>query len=109
MATKVLASGELLVTGNGEVVIDEVLPRTRAILVQPELYIFVEFDPNESCPPPCAGGGEDELDWELFFKQVHPEHRHRGRHGKEEEELRLKICWHVQTARTIVWRIKVPT
>ena len=96
MATRIFAKGDLLVTDTGEVVIDEVLPRSRALLVQPEAYITVEFDPNEA-PPPCAGGGEDELDWELFLRKSHGD-----------DELRLKISWTVTSARTILWQIKVP-
>jgi hypothetical protein len=101
MSTKVFAAGELVVTDTGEVVIEETLPRSRALLVQPENYITVEFDSSEPPPPPCAGGGVDELDWELFMHRTH----HVGGH---EEELKMKIFWSVQTARTIKWRIKVP-
>ena len=107
MATKAYASGELLVTGCGEVVIDESLPRSRALMVQPELYIHVEFDPNEAPPPPCAGGLLDELEWELFFKRDHGHGHSHGSHSHE-EELKLKITWQVNSARTIIWRIKVP-
>lgn len=107
MATKVLASGMLLVTDTGEVIIDEVLPRSRALLVQPESYIVVEFDPSEPPPPPCAGGCPDELEWELFFKHIHNHHIGHGHKGHE-EELKLKITWQVQTARTIIWKISIP-
>ena len=107
MATKVFAKGEMLVTDTGEVIIDEVLPRSRALLVQPEAYITVEFDPNEPPPPPCAGGLPDELDWELFFRHVHDAHMHHHHPGSE-EELKLKICWRVSTARTVIWQITVP-
>jgi hypothetical protein len=98
MDTKVFASGDLLVTGIGEAVIDEVLPRSRALVVHPDVYIVVEFDPCEPSPPPCVGGTEDELDWELFLRHGHG----------HEEELKLKITWTVNSARTILWRIKVP-
>lgn len=97
---KVFAEGDLLVTGTGEVIIDEVLPRSRALLVSGDDYITVVFDPNDPAPPPCAGGAEDELDWELFIRKHH--HAHAG------EELKLKITWTVQTARTIKWKIEVP-
>jgi hypothetical protein len=107
MATKVLSKGEMLVTDTGEVVIDEVIPRSRAMLVAPENYISVEFDPNEPPPPPCAGGLEDELDWELFMKQHH-DHHVLPHHPRHEEELKLKIVWRVQTARTVIWQISVP-
>ena len=109
MATKVFASGEMLVTDCGEVVIDEVLPKSRALLVQPENYIIVQFDPNEPPPPPCAGGLPDECDWELFFKHVHDSHHHHHGHHGSEEELKLKISWRVATARTIIWQILIPS
>ena len=95
METRIFSRGDLLVTGQGEVVVDEVLPRSRALLFQPEEYITVEFDPNE-VPPPCTGGGEDELDWKLFLRKV-----------RHDDELRLKISWSVNSARTILWQIKV--
>lgn len=100
--TKIFAQGEMLVTGTGEVIIDEVLPRMRALLVQPDLYITVEFDPNEPPPPPCAGGLPEELDWELFFRSP----SHEGR--QHDEQLKLKIDWHVNSARTVIWSIRVP-
>lgn len=107
MATKVFAKGELLVSDCGEVVIDEIVPKSRALLVQPEAYVVVEFDPHEPPPPPCAGGLQDECDWELFFKHIHDAHGHHHHQGHE-EELKLKISWRVQTARTIIWQIRVP-
>jgi hypothetical protein len=105
MSTKIFAKGELFVTRSGEVIVDEILPKSRALLVQPDSYISVEFDPNQPPPPPCAGGLIDELDWELFVRRVEGSHHF----GRPEEELRLKICWQVQTARTILWSIRVPS
>lgn len=114
--TRIFAEGELLVTGEGDVVIDKVLPRLRPLLVEPTVYITVEFDPCEHVPPPCAGGQPDELDWELFFHTFH--HRHHDRdhddddrrpRGSEEEELKLRILWSVSTARKVLWKIRIPT
>lgn len=104
-ATRVFARGSLLVTDTGEVIIDEVLPRNRAMLTDPDSYIFVEFDPAEPPPPPCAGGLPDEVDWELFFRHTHDTHLDLK---KKPEELKLKIDWRVSTARTIVWQILIP-
>jgi len=101
----VFAGGTLLVTGENEVVIDEVLPTNKAILTNPEQYITVQFDPNQPAPPPCAGGLPDEVDWELFFQHIHdtgllP--------GQPREQLKLKILWRVQTSRSVVWQITTP-
>ena len=106
----VLAAGELLVTDDGEVVVDEILPKNADLLSNPERYVTVEFALDDCSPPPCAGDGEpEELKWELFFKK----HDHHGRgHGKghehHEDELKLKITWHVSGARTIKWMVKLP-
>ena len=103
--TQVFAQGSLLVTGEDEVVIDEVLPKNKALLTNPELYITVQFDPNQPAPPPCAGGLPDEVDWELFFKHVHDP----GLVGKKpKEELKLKILWRVQSSRMVTWSISQP-
>ena len=103
---RVVAQGSLLVSDTGSVVVDEVLPRTRALLIDPERYVDVEFDPNEPLPPPCAGSGApDEVDWELFF-----EHKHgHTPHAPHTEELRLKISWDVSTPRTIIWKVSAPS
>ena len=96
----VIAAGELLVTGQGEVVIDEVMPRSPELLRHPYKYITVEFDPSQPPPPPCAGGDEpDELRWELIIV------RHHHHHG---EELRLRIEWDVNSSRTILWSVRAP-
>lgn len=106
MATtsKVIASGTLLVTDQGEVVIDEAIPKSRAMLLQPDQYVIVEFDPNEPPPPPCGGDLPDEVDWELFFKHVHDTHLTKER----AEQLHLKIEWRVSSARTVVWKVLDP-
>jgi len=105
-ATRLFASGTVLVTGSGELIIDEVLPAIKTILENPDIYIVIEFDPNAPAPPPCAGGLPDECDWTLCFKHVHddthidPKQRH--------EELKLKIEWRVAAARFLTWRIYFP-
>ena len=102
MTMKIFAEGEMLVTGTGEVIIDEVLPRMRALLVQPDAYITVEFDPKELPCPPCVGDGSEELDWELFFRHAHDHKK------SQDEELKLKITWKVNSARTVIWSVLVP-
>jgi hypothetical protein len=89
---RVLAHGELDVVGDGEVVIEEPLQRSRALLVHSEEVVSVSFEEDESPCPPCGTDEPDDLDWEVF-------ERHRGR------ELFLKIRWHVNCARTITWVI----
>lgn len=102
----VFASGTVLVTdATGEVIIDEVLPKNRDLLQNPELYIMVGFDPSEPPPPPCVGGVPDECDWELFFSHVHDTY---FSHREKVEELKLKILWRVSGTRTIVWKIMQP-
>jgi len=106
MATKVYAHGEILVTKTGDIIIDEVLPRHRALLAQPEVYVTVEFDPKDPGPAPCDHCGEDELEWELFFKSS-KENGHMFP-SINNEELRLKIMWNVHAPRTVLWSVRVP-
>jgi len=80
----------MTVTGHGEVVIDEELKRSRALLVHSEEAVYVGFKEDEHCAPPCAGGRPDELRWELIERR---------------RQLFLKIHWHVNSARTIIWKI----
>jgi hypothetical protein len=105
--TQVFAQGSLLVTGEDEVIIDEVLPPNKALLQDPESYITVQFDPTQPSPSPCAGGLPDEVDWELFFTHVHDV----GLFSfakKKREQLKLKILWRVQSSRTVLWQILTP-
>ena len=105
--TQVFASGSLLVTGEDEVVIDEVLPPNKALVQNPEAYVIVQFDPNQPAPPPCAGGLPDEVDWELFFQHVHDVGLFGFKKNKR-EQLKLKILWRVATSRTVSWQIMIP-
>jgi len=101
----IFAEGELLVTSSGSAVVNEVLPRS--VLESPEIFISVEFDPDEPCPPPCGSDSPDDLDWELFLRTVHSENPRLAKFTQK-EELRLKIIWTVSTARTILWKIYIP-
>ena len=104
----VLAAGELLVTDDGEIVVDEVLPRNQELLHCPDKFVSVEFAVDDCTPPPCAGDGEpEELKWELFFKK-HDHAGHGRNHEHHEDELKLRITWHVSGARTIKWMVKLP-
>lgn len=87
---KVLLEGELFVTGNGEIVIEEVLP---ASFSRREEAIHVEFVGDPECPP-CAPIVPDQLRGEVF-----------ERHHCGVEEIFLKITWNVSGSRTIVWRV----
>ena len=102
---QVFAQGSLHVTGEGEVVIDEVLPADKSLLKDPEAYITVQFDPNQPAPPPCPGGLPDEVDWELFFTHIHDTGLIPG--GKR-EQLKLKVLWRVSSDRTVLWQINTP-
>ena len=87
---KVTSEGELHVTGDGQIVIDEPLKRTRALLIRSVDAIIVEFGTNDPPCPPCAGEAPDEVRWEVIERR---------------RELFLKITWHVNSARTIIWKI----
>lgn len=95
----------MLVTGTGEIVIDEVLPPNKAFLEDPDAYVTVEFDPNSPVPAPCVVDLPDECDWTLFFKHVHDTHLN---HHQKAEELKLKVQWRVASSRTLIWQIRVP-
>lgn len=103
--TTVFAQGSLLVTGDGSLVIDEIIPSNRAILANPDAYVVVQFDPTVPPPPPCANTLPDEVDWELFFTHVHDTHLNPN---EPAEQLKLKIEWRCATSRTVVWQILVP-
>jgi len=104
MKKRVFASGELFVSGRGEVTIDEEVPKSRALLVHPEKYIHVELGRHDNVLAPCGCNGHvDAVDWELFM-QPGP---HPAGH-QPEEHLRLKIKWNLESFRTITWQVEVP-
>lgn len=90
--------GELIVTNEGEVLIDEEMPLSPELLRHPHKYVTVEFDPHRHLPPPCSGNDfPDQIRWELIIVR-HP--------TRCREELRLRIEWHVNGARAIKWSVK---
>lgn len=91
---KVLLEGELLVTGTGEIIIEECLKPSRALSTCAFDVINVKFVGEPQCPP-CAPFGPDELKWNVFARKK--------RHGSE--ELFLRISWQVSSSRTIAWRV----
>ena len=94
----------MFVTGEGEIIVNEVLPRIRALLTNPDAYITVEFVDDEVIVP-CAVCAPEELDWELFFNKMgHDTHSQKA----QDEHLKLKIRWRVNCGRTIIWNITVP-
>jgi len=88
---RVLAEGDMLVTGRGEIVLDETIP------YDPELTVSVDFDEEQI--PPCVGVSDhDVLDWEMALT-------HHAGHG---DVFKLKINWHVSSARVVSWRVTSP-
>lgn len=94
--------GELIVTNEGAVIIEEALPHIPELFTHPNKYVKVEFDHHHhSHSTPCAGhNAPDELRWNLVIVR---NHRHGG------EELRLRINWHVTGVRAIKWSVKSPS
>lgn len=92
----VAAQGTLLVTGSGNVVVDKTLLTDHRLLQDPERFIVVEFDPLVPVPPPCAHDNEDSVDWELIY-QPH--------HNVIDGKLQLKVIWHVNGSRHVVWTV----
>lgn len=88
-------SGKLLVTGKGEIIVDEKLVglrhrRDRKHVVE---VCFKPEEPSAACVP----HNHDQLRWELVER--------RRRSPREAFDLDLKIWWHVHAERTIVWKI----
>lgn len=86
----VIASGELTVTGRGEVVIDVPLPRMRSLLLRSELAATVAF--KDAPPSHCGHEEHDELHWDVI---------ERARGGP----LFLVITWHVHSPRLVGWQV----
>ena len=103
---KILLEGELFVTGNGEIVVEEALRMSRALLAHNQEAVSVEFVGDPECPP-CAPFVPDELQWELFESERHHHgHHHHDHHDNDGiKEIYLKITWNVSCSRTIAWRI----
>jgi hypothetical protein len=95
-AQQVIASGELLVTGRSEVVIDVPLPRSRGLLLKSELAASVEFKADGRPPPAHCGHrgdhGHDVVSWDIIERQ-------RG------GALYLVITWDVSSDRTVAWSV----
>lgn len=90
---KVLMEGKLFVTGEGEVIIEEALRVSRALLTHSHEAVVVDFVGEPDCHP-CVPLVPDELDWKLF-ERMH--------HGFK--EIFLKIFWRVSSSRVIAWRV----
>lgn len=90
---EVLLEGSLFVTGDGEIIVEEALRESRALLCHNTEAIEVKFVGDPECPP-CAPIVPDSLSWELF-----------ERHHCGVKEIFLKIFWKVSSSRTIVWRV----
>lgn len=86
----VIEEGEALVTGEGEIILETPIRRSRAVLIHSEEAVTVYFSPDDDPCPPCAGADPDELEWEVIERR---------------RELFLKIFWRVNCARTIIWKI----
>jgi len=96
----VIASGTLLVTGTGDVVLDEDLSKFRKrLLKHPQRHIFVQFDDSDPGPAPCTSGPPDSVTWSLLFEHSHDELSHC------KNCLKLKLSWTVASSRTISWRV----
>ncbi len=93
--------GELIVTNEGGVVIEEAMPQSSELYLCSHKYVTVEFDTHHhSHSTPCAGHNKpDELRWCLVIVR-HPKHGN--------EEIRLKIDWSVSGVRAIKWSVKTP-
>lgn len=87
---RIIDEGELLVTGSGEVILEQPLRRSRALLIHSEEAVIVYFSPDDDPCPPCAGEAPDELEWMAIERR---------------REIFLKICWRVNCARTIIWKV----
>ena len=92
---ELVAEGELLVSGHGEIIIDEQLKPSR-LLRNPTDAIVVRFDDHPR-PPPCAPHHHhpDVVDFEVGTRQ----HPHRG------HELCLVIRWRVSQPRKVIWQV----
>lgn len=122
---RIVLQGELLVTGKGELMIEEPVHPSRALFVGSTEAVVVEWGEEPPCPP-CAPNEPDELQWEVYEWSVsrlppgkkkhksdhdkqkeheHEEEENRERNAHRDGELFIVIKWHVNCARTIKWRV----
>ena len=92
----VVARGDILAVGHGDVIVETELRMSRGLLVHSKYAVRVEFkDPQPPCPP-CNPDEPDWLDWEFVERA----------HGKRHErEILLKIKWRVSCAREVMWNV----
>ncbi len=89
--------GELLVTGSGDIVIDDI-PLFDNMILRPHKHIdvfFLDKEPQAS----CNIDGPDNVTWTMIHTHKHL------KNGLCKRRLRLKIVWSVNTTRTIRWCI----
>ena len=98
-------SGELVVTGRGDIDIEERLPNSRMLEARPEEVVCVRFDDEEPPHPSCNTHHHDHLSWELRLRKCCEFHRHDSDHRMYEYYV-LHIQWHVFDTRTIIWSVR---
>lgn len=103
---------EVLATGEGEILIEEALEKSRMLLKRPEDVISVRFKEGEHLPS-CLPCEPDICDWEIVSRHV-PTHRHMGGRARHDDflkldgraELFLRVMWRVCVPRTIMIHIR---
>lgn len=92
---ELVAEGELLVSGHGEITLDETLHPSR-LLRNPTEAVVVRFGDHPKHTP-CVPHHHhpDEVDFEVRTRQ----HPHRG------HELCLFIRWRVSQPRKVIWQV----
>lgn len=98
-------SGELIVTGRGDVDIEERLPRSRMLEVRPLEVVHVCFKEIDPPLPSCTPHHHDKLEWYLRLRPCCPYHTSQSGH-RPHEYFVLHIRWRVFSERTIVWSVK---
>lgn len=106
--------GEVLATGEGEIVLEEPLEKSRMLLKRPEDVVDVYFKEEEHHHhPSCVPHEPDICDWEIISRHV-PTHVHMGGRSRHNDflkfegraELFLRIMWRVSSPRMIVFHIR---
>lgn len=95
----VLDQGELVVTGEGQVVIENggVVPNRALRICSPD-GAFVAWKESEPPCPPCNPNYPDELSWDVVERVT-------GGGKKKHTKVFLRIKWRVACTRTITWVI----